>query len=685
MSPAQFQSQLRQALTHHQANRLKEADSIYQRLRAADPKNFDVLHFSGLVAYQQNRFAAAAALLGRALQLKPNSALCAMRLGMTANALGDFVLAERHLRTALKIDSNLAEAWCHLGVTLAALGRRAEARVSFEKALKLQPDYVEVHDRLGALLGETDGFAASVPHYRRVTELRPKHADGWANLGAALTQSGAVDESFLCYERALQLAPGHSLALTGRALANLFSYRLKEAVDGYAEVIAAHPANFEARSGRLLTQHYLDGVDRTALFAEHVAYGDACGAPVLRTFPNLPEPNRRLRVAFLSADLRRHSVAYFLEPLLAQIDPTQFEIYLYHDHFQEDDMSKRLRTKAAVWRNFIGLSASSVETMIRADAPDVLVDLAGHTGINRLPLFARKLAPVQITWLGYPDTTGLAAMDYRFVDAITDPVGEADAFHTEQIVRFAPTAWIYQPPHDAPEPSPLPSGGLAAAQAVGKTEFAPVTFGCFNNFAKISDSTLRGWAQILATVPHSRLLIKGHGLDEPAMVRAVRARLALLGVEEERVELLGRTATISDHLALYSRVDVALDTFPYHGTTTTCEALWMGVPVVTLAGDRHASRVGVSLLTALGRREWIARDWAEYVTLAARLANEPMTRAGLRTTLREEMRRSGLLDHAGQAARFGGALRECWQKWCRDQTAVSQCRVEPPVEAASMT
>jgi predicted O-linked N-acetylglucosamine transferase (SPINDLY family) len=209
-----------------------------------------------------------------------------------------------------------------------------------------------------------------------------------------------------------------------------------------------------------------------------------------------------------------------------------------------------------------------------------------------------------------------------------------------------------------------------------------VTFGCFNNFAKVSDSTLRGWAQILAAVPNSRLLLKGHGLAEPVLAAALRARLALLGVGEERVELLGRTAGIAEHLALYARVDVALDTFPYHGTTTTCEALWMGVPVVTLAGDRHASRVGVSLLTALGRREWITQGWADYAVIAVALANDASGRTGLRTTLRDEMRRCVLLDHAGQAARFGAAVRECWQKWCHEQPAATKYHSGPPIEAA---
>lgn len=655
MSPAQFQSQLQQAVAHHRANRLAEADLIYKRLRAADPKNFDALHLSGLVAYQQGRHAEAADLLRRAWQRDPKSAVCVMRLGMACLALGDMAVAERHLRAAVKFDAKLAEAWGHLGTVLGATARADEAKVAYSHAVKLNPEYAEAQDRLAGLVCGVDGFAAAVPHYQRLTGLTPQDATAWANLGTCLAQSGGVKESFACFDRALALDPRHRLALTARALAWQLNYQLREAVDGYAEVLRVDPQNHEARSGRLLALHYLDDVDRTTLFDEHRAFGAACTGSEQKTFPNLPVPQRRLRLAFLSADLRRHSVAYFLEPLVTHLDPANFEICLYHDHAQVDDMSERLREHAVLWRNFSGQPAAVVLEQIRRDAPDVLVDLAGHTGINRLPLFARRLAPVQITWLGYPDTTGLPAMDYRFVDEVTDPLGDAEAYHTERLVRFASTAWTYQPPPEAPEVAAVPS-----------TATGTVTFGCFNNFAKVSDATLRSWAEILAAVPGSWLLLKGHGLNDPALTAALRGRLAGLGVAPERIELLGRTSGLAEHLALYARVDVALDTFPYHGTTTTCEALWMGVPVVTLAGERHAARVGVSLLQAIGREEWIARDWADYARIATALARDPVARAEIRGSLRGELARSALLDHPGQAARFGAAVRECWKIWCNE-------------------
>lgn len=356
-------------------------------------------------------------------------------------------------------------------------------------------------------------------------------------------------------------------------------------------------------------------------------------------------------MGFLSADLRQHSVAYFLEPILAHLDAEQVEVCLYHDHVQVDAMSERLRARAARWRHVAGQSDSTVAAIITNDAPDILIDLAGHTGLNRLPLFARRLAPVQATYLGYPDTTGVKTMDFRLVDAVTDPEGEAEQYHTERLLRFAPTAWSFAPPAAAPE--------VASVQC---TTGGEVTFGCFNNFAKVTDAMLTVWARLLAAVSGSRLLLKGFGLGNQVLQSQVMLRLVAAGISRERVQLLERMQTQGEHLAAYSRVDVALDTFPYNGTTTTCEALWMGVPVVTLAGDRHMSRVGASLLQAVGRQEWIASDTDSYVRIAAELAVDHVKLAELRISLREEMRRSALLDHAGQAARFGEALRLMWKE-----------------------
>jgi len=624
MSPAQLQRLLHDGLVHHRAGRLAPAEALYRRVRMVQPGNFDAIHLLGVIALQQNRPAEAADLLGRAHKLAPNNVPCAQRYGLALISAGRPAEAEPVLRAVVEQDSNNAEAWDHLAYSL-----------------KLQ-----------------DRLSAALECHQRAVNLKPDFALGWYNFGLTLSLTGRYAEALACHEKAIAANPDYTKGWYGRAQAYHQMHRLPEAIAAYERFLELEPDSHEARGYRLFALNHIDGLDRGQLFAEHVAYGRALGTFPVPEFAHAPEPDRRLRVAILSPDLRAHSCAFFLEPLLRHLDPAQFELYLYHDHFREDAVSERLKSLAAVWRNFVGQPARSIEEKIRADRPDILIDLAGHTGMtSRLPLFAKHLAPVQVNYLGYPNTTGLTAMHYRFTDAIVDPAGDADAHATEKLVRFARTAWAYEPPANAPEVQARPAGRSG------------VTFGCFNNVAKISDTTLELWGRVLAAVPDSRLLLKGRGFASEEMRQRYLARFYAAGIPADRVELIERTATTEDHLAIYHRVDISLDTFPYHGTTTTCEALWMGVPVVTLMGDRHVARVSGSLLAAIGRPEWVAATAGEYVQIAAKLAADPVALATIRAGLREQVGNSPLGDHAGQSARFAAALRDCWQTWCATRRA----------------
>jgi protein O-GlcNAc transferase len=651
MNTAQLTRTLQTALAHHQAGRLDDAGKLYRQVRAASPKLFDALHLSGVLAYQQNRYAEAIDLLTRAHHADRKHAPCQMRIGLALAALGRHAEAESHYRGSLARDPRVPETWNNLAITLKALGRAAEAGDAYRKAITLKPDYYDAHDRLGALIADNDGLPAGIPHFRRCLELKPDYAPALCNLGLALLHEGKFDEAHACFTRALACDPALTQALVGRSLAWQQSYQLEAAATGYAEALVRDPAHHEARSARLLTLNYLDNRSRADVFSDHLAYGQVTAPANGHTPPSFAHDpaKKKLRLAFHSPDLRAHSVAYFLEPILRHLDRERFEIVLYHDHFQVDAISERLRAQATLWRNFVGQPHDLVERQIRTDAPDLLIDLAGHTGYNRLPVFARRVAPVQISYLGYPNTTGLPTMDFRLVDAITDPTDEDQRFHTEKLVRFAPTAWTYAPPISAPEVS------------TERPADAPITFGSFNNFAKVSATTLALWSRILAAVPDSRILLKGHGLHQSEIASTLIPRLVAHAIDPARIELLGRTPDIATHLALYARMDVALDPFPYHGTTTTCEALWMGVPVVTLCGDRHAARVGASLLSAVGHPEWIAHTPDDYVSIASALAADQEKRRHHRRTLRDDLRRSSLLDHTAQARRFGDALIACWQ------------------------
>jgi protein O-GlcNAc transferase len=624
MSPERLNRVLQQAIAHHREGRLAEAEALYRQVQMMAPRNFDALHLSGLLAHQQGRVAEAVDLLARALKINPRSDSCEIRLGHALVAQGRPARAEERFRSVLGRQPGLTEAWEGLALSL-----------------KLQ-------DRLVDALG----------CHRKVVSLRPSDALGWCNFGLTLCALGQLADGLTCFERAIGADPECVAARFGRAQALFRGFRVSEAIAEYDRVLGRCPGHLEALSYRLVALHYLDGVSRTQLFEEHLAYG--------RTLPASPpavgadfDPGRKLRLALLSPDFRNHSCAFFVEPLLRHLDRGQFEVLLYHDHFRSDAVSARLREQASIWRNFVGVPAAEVERTIRSDAPDILIDLAGHFSMTqRLPLFARRLAPVQVTYLGYPDTTGVPAMDYRFTDPVADPHPDADGLATERLLRFSETAWAYQPPADAPEPD----GGAPSSA---------VTFGSFNDPGKLSDATLETWGRLLRQVGGSRLLLKGAGLENPGLKAYFLERIRTAGIDPGQVDLLERTPSLRDHLALYQRIDVALDPFPYNGTTTTCEALWMGVPVVALRGDRHVARVGASLLSAVGHRDWVADDAEGYLRIAAGLAADRPRLASLRGSLRAELGRSPLLDHQGQAERFGRALRSCWAEACARHRAAA--------------
>jgi predicted O-linked N-acetylglucosamine transferase (SPINDLY family) len=631
--PIPLQRVLKEALEHQGRGRIGEAAAGYARIRSAAPNEFEGWHHGGMAALLAGRAEQAVTLLTCALQLKPSSTQTTLGLGVAHVARGDLSAAEFLLRTLTQKDPKLADAWHYLALVYQTQGR-------FDEAIAAR---------------------------KRVVTLKPAGAAGWSALGSAQSAVGRQTKALECFSKALSLDPNDLRSRLGRAMVLFKCHRVREAAAEYAAVVALEPHRLEARSFRLMALNSLTDVTRDQIFGEHVAYGTAAGNAIRTRWPNERETHRRLRVGILSPDFRDHSVAYFIEPILQHLDPDSFEIILYHDHAYVDAVSVRLKNRAAIWRKVAGQTDETVEATILADAPDILMDLAAHTGTSRLRVFARRAAPVQITYLGYPNTTGVRAMDYRFVDSVTDPEPMADAFATEKLVRFAPTAWTFLPLANAPATSPLPASTNGY-----------VTFGAFNNFTKVTDETLRDWAQLLQAVPASRLLLKAEGLSEPAVGEPVRARLRAAGIPDERIELLSRTPDTLSHLALYARVDIALDTFPYNGTTTTCEALWMGVPVVTRGGESHAARVGISLLRAVGNSEWGATTSADYINIAKTLAGDPGKLAIIRASLRHRMRASVLLDHAGQASRFGAALRHCWEYWCALNPTLSPSPASQP-------
>jgi protein O-GlcNAc transferase len=609
-----LESRLSVATGHHLAGRLAQAWAQYQLLRPLAPRDYRVLHLGGTALLQLGRVVEASEWLTVALRLSPNAAATHLCLGLALSQQGRAEPAEVHLRAAVRLDPKNGETATNFGLFLVRTGKAVE------------------------------GLA----ELRRGAELRPKEAAGWLNLGDGLLTLGHPVEALVAQERAVELAPQDPAVHRSRAMALHGCHRMRESLAAFDAALRLDPRDLTAASQRLLVLHYLDDLAAADVAEAHRAFGRlVAGLQTTRVLPRNGGADKRLRVAFLSPDLRTHAVAGFIEPLLGGLVPEAFEVVLYHDHAIDDATSARLRSRATLWRNFTGLPDAEVTRQILADAPDILVDLAGHTGQNRQRLLASRLAPVQVTYLGYPDTTGLPTMDYRFTDAIADPVGVADGLHAERLVRFASTAWCYAPAADAPPVAPLPCEKDAQAGPV---------FGSFNNLGKLSPTTWRLWARVLAAIPEARLLLKGEAPSPDWLVQQASA----VGLDPARVTLLPVVPGQAAHLACYAQLDVALDPLPYNGTTTTCEALWMGRPVLTLVGDRHVSRVGASLLTAVGQTDCVAATEEEFIEKARTLVADRSALAARSARLREAMRASPLMDAAGQGRAFAQALRNCW-------------------------
>ena len=600
------------------------------RLDAAEPAAHEAVvrapampetHFAlGSILLRRGFMEEAEGALARAIELRPQYSEAILERADLLYRVGRWPDAVADLKALVEREPGLAPAHVSLANHLQQIGRIEAAEFHYRRAIELEPQQPLAHVLLSSLLYAAMRFTEAEAAARATVACKADYPGGWVNLAMALQHQGRLEESAQANRRALALAPGDALA----------------------------------RSNLLLTLNYLPDVSVEELFAEHRAFGaqfdpDAGALPRFESVDRRPE--RPLRVGYLSPDFRTHVVAFFFEPVLAAHDPKRVETVCYYNHTIVDDTTRRLRERAQLWRDVAAMSDAELVRLMREDRLDVVVDLAGHTAKSRLTALAQRVAPVQITWLGYPNTTGLKQMDWRITDARADPPG-AEAHHTERLLRLPEVFLCYEPPPEAPEIADPPS-----------LSGAPLSFGVFNNFPKVTDPMLALWARILERTPGSRLLIKTASLRDPGVIELARSRMRRAGLDLDRVELAGFTPGRREHLAAVASVDVALDTFPYHGTTTTCESLWMGVPVVTLAGDRHAARVGVSLLQHLNLDQLIARSPDQYVDIASQLALDPQLRQTLRHSLRGRLRQAPLTDVSAFTRALEQGYRTAWTEW----------------------
>ncbi len=564
-----------------------------------------------------------------------------------------------------RIDGNDVESWIFLVKINAQLGRPDQVERCCREIIRIQPRSHDAHYHLGCALLFQGRRAEATPAFRRAAELKPDHAPTQMQLGHL---SPTPEQALRHYQQAAGTAPSFAEAHAAAGAALVSCGQVEEGVSRLRQALRLNPTLHRTHSDLLFALNYRSAYDASAIFSEHARWGELHGLPSLPSHANTPDPGRRLRIGYVSPDLREHSVAYFFEPLLGAHSTSEFETFCYAEVAQPDATTRRIQSLSQHWMFTCDLSDAALAERIRADRIDILVDLAGHSANNRLLTFFAKPAPVQITWLGYPNTTGLKAMDYRFTDAWSDPPGDCDRCHTEQLIRLPNGFLCYLPPSIAPEVSPPP------AQINGH-----ITFGSYNNLPKTGPEVVALWARILHAVPGARLILKNYSLEDPATRERYHQLFGAHGISAERLVLRGRHDSVAEHLGSYSEIDIALDTFPYNGTTTTCEALWMGVPVVALAGDRHAARVGVSLLNNLGLPGLIADSADAYVRIAARLASEPAELAQLRTSLRSRMSGSPLCDARSFARDMESGYRALWKNWCEARQASQNGDATPAV------
>jgi protein O-GlcNAc transferase len=708
------------ALQKHQAGRLAEAEALYRQILAAQPKHADALHLLGVIAQQVGRHDLAVELIRQAIVLKPNNAIAYSNLGAAyrANGRHDDAMAACH--RALELDPNYPNSHLNLGNTLMDRGQLDEAVEAYRRALQVKPDYLEAHNNLGNALRELGQFDEAIPACRRALQLKPDFPESLINLGAALAGKGQLDEAIAVFRRALELKPDYAKAHNnlgnalrdrgqsdeavsacrralelkpdypgaqynlGKALRDrgeideaVAAFRhalelkpnfpdaygdlgtvlrdrgqLDEAIAAYRHALQLKPGYAPAHSDLVLALHLHPSRDARAISEEHQRWNRQFSDPVkqfIRPYANDRNPERRLRIGYVSPDLRDHAAGRYALPLFERHDHEQFEIVCYSGVAQPDWMTERFRALSQRWRTTIGVPDARLAEMIREDAVDILVDLSLHTGINRLPVFARQPAPVQVAWLGYAGSTGLPSIGYRLTDSHMDPPGEKPIWSAEEPVRL-PDCWCcYQTVGESPEINALP-----ALSAEG------VTFGSLNNFAKVNEGVLALWARVLEAVQGSRLLM----LCPRGITRErVRTFFGERGITAERVELVSFLPRW-EFLELYQRIDLALDPFPYNGMATTCDALWMGAPVLTLPGEMAISRAGWSLLSCIGLGELAASSEEDYVRIAVELAGDLARLAELRSTLRARMSASPLMDAPRFARNVEAAYRFMWERWC---------------------
>jgi protein O-GlcNAc transferase len=637
--------------------RLDDAAASYERALARKPDYMEARLNLGNVLRDLGKFDEAISCYRHAFERDPKNAEACLNIGAVLRETGRPGEAEEWYRKALALNPDDAMAHFNLGNALRDQGRHEDAVAGFERALALSPDCTAMYINLGNVLRDRGSLEEAVAVYGKGLALEPESVELLINLGNAFKKMEKLDEAAAVYEQALRLRP--EMAEAHYNLGTVFQdqCRMEDAVACYRRALTLKQDHATAHSNLLMNIQYDPAFTPETLLEEARAWERAQlkGIRVMPPPLNNPDPERRLRIGYVSGDLRRHPVGYFLDAVLASHDASQMEVFCYANQSFSDDLTVRLQQSAGLWRDIFGETDEAAADLIREDGIDILVDLSGHTARNRLLVFGRRPAPVQATWAGYVGATGLSTMDYLISDRHETPEG-TDHWYGETVVRLPDCYVCYSPPEYAPPVAPLPAW---------RNGF--VTFCCFNNLAKINPFVVKLWTKLLRELPDARLLLVTKALGDRTVRERYREMFTGCGVAE-RVDFSGMVPH-PELLARYGKVDIALDPFPYSGGLTTLESLWMGVPVITLGGDRFAARHSLSHLSAVGLPELIASDEDSYHSIATDLARDLPRLEALRSGLRERMAASPLCDGPRFTRNLEDAYRSMWHRWCEGKSS----------------
>lgn len=637
-------------LAEHRAGRLERARAAYEQALGLMPRHADALHLLGVVAMQQQRYADALDLIGRAIEISPQSAYFD-NLGSALRAWGKLTAAVESYRQAIALDARNVRAHSNLGNALQQMRWPAAAAASLRTALALDPEFGDAHCNLGNVLRELGEFELAEQHCRKAIALRPDSGEAYNNLGNALKMRGQLGEAAQCYVAAQRLMPQEAQIPLNLGIVRRETGEPEAAIACFRQAIALRPTWLNAWSNLLFTLSFARQTTPVQYLEEALEFGRHASSAV-QPFAdwNIDETlGAPLRIGFVSGDFRTHPVGFFLESVLSRLDPARVALFAYATRPIEDKVTQRLKPRFAQWRSLVDVDDDKAAAAIRGDGIQILIDLAGHTEGNRLTVFAFKPAPVQVSWLGYFASTGLAAMDYVLGDDCVLPPGERNHF-VERPWRLPRGYLCFTPPAPA----------VAVDVCARDVDDGP-TFGSFGDLVKMNDHVVAVWSRILAGAPRARLFLKAQQLGDPAQREATLARFAAFGIAPQRLVLEGSSPR-ADYLAAYNRVDLTLSTFPYPGGTTTAESLWMGVPVLCRRGDRFLGHLCESVLKSVGLEAWIADDDDAYVEKALQLARAGGARAApAREALRARVLASPLCDADDFARTLEAAFAGMWR------------------------